>query len=74
VTRKTLFTLCSLQIITLLCACAPYKPGDDRAAICNELNSKLIFNGNTSSIRRSEIQNAEDPLLRRQYEKYHCGQ
>jgi|GEM_PF-3800973 len=61
-------------IVGLLTACSPHPPCDERAAICNELNSKLIFNGNTTNIRNSEIQTAENSLLMRQYEKYNCDQ
>lgn len=61
-------------ILLELSGCSPFKPTDHRAAVCNELNSKLIFNGGTSNTRRSEIQNSEDMLIQRQYEKYHCDQ
>ena len=55
-------------------SCAPFKPTDDRAAICNELNSKLIFNGSTSDARQVDIQHSEEPLLWRSYEKNNCDQ
>lgn len=53
-----------------LCACAPYNPTTDhKAGVCNELNSQMIFNGQTSNIRQSEIENAEKPLAQRNYDK-----
>lgn len=60
--------------ILLLSACAPFKFSDDRAAICNQLNSKIVFNGGTSNTRNSEIQGAENSLDQRSYEHYDCGQ
>lgn len=53
----------------ILCACAPFKPTDSRAAICNELNSQLIFGGSTPISRNSDIQTAQDPAIRRAYDK-----
>ncbi len=64
-------------LLSFLClfitACSPFKPTDERAAVCNELNSKMIFNGNTSNIRKSEIQSSEDMLVQKQYEKANCN-
>ncbi|HLB41540.1 MAG TPA: hypothetical protein VJN02_01580 [Gammaproteobacteria bacterium] len=53
----------------LICSCAPFKFSDQRAGVCNELNSQLIFNGATANIRNAEIQNAAQPLLQRSYDK-----
>lgn len=53
----------------LLGACAPFHFNDHRAGVCNELNSRMIFSGNTSDTRKSEIENAQDPLLQRTYDK-----
>ncbi len=58
-----------LLVSSILCACAPFKPKDDHAGMCNELNSRLIFNGATSNTRNAEIQAAEAPLLQRSYGK-----
>jgi hypothetical protein len=57
--------------ITTLTACAPFRPSDHRAAYCNELNSKIIFNGNTSNDRNQEIEHAQEPLMIHNYDK-HC--
>ena len=57
-----------------LSACAPFKPTDKRAAICNELNSRMIFSGSTNINRTAEIQHSERLLLQKNYEKYHCDQ
>lgn len=59
-------------ITTSLTACAPFKPSDQRAAICNELNKKMIFSGSSSNPRGAEIQTSENALLQRQYENNHC--
>ena len=57
-------------LITLaLCACAPFKPMDQRAAVCNELNSQMIFGGSTNNTRKAEIENAQAPLIQHQYDK-----
>ena len=64
----SLSTLC-----LLITACSPFKPTDERAAVCNELNSKMIFNGGTSNIRKAEIQSSEDLLVQKQYEKANCS-
>lgn len=55
-----------------LTACAPFKPTDSRAAVCNEINSRLIFNGSTQDTRRANLQNAEEPLQARAYERNNC--
>jgi hypothetical protein len=55
-----------------LTGCAPFKFSDKRAGICNELNSEMIFNANTSDTRIAEIQSAEQPLMQRAYRKNHC--
>lgn len=72
--RKTFLVLFPLFIAFLQSACSPFAPTDQRAAICNELNSKLIFSGNTSNNRMSEIETSENALLQRQYEAYRCDQ
>lgn len=69
--KYTYFSLATLCAI--LTACSPFKPTDDRAAVCNELNSKMIFNGGTSNIRKAEIQSSEDLLVQKQYEKANCS-
>lgn len=56
----------------LLTACAPFKPSDQRAAICNELNKKMIFTGSTANPRNAEIQTSEYELIQREYENNHC--
>ena len=71
---KLLFTLLSLAICLTLNACAPFKPSDKRAAVCNELNSQLIFGGSTSDPRSSEIETSERQLALKSYEDNHCDQ
>jgi hypothetical protein len=67
--------ICLLPFLCILYSCSYFTSHDDeRRTICNELSNKLIFSGNTSNTRRAEIQNSEDPLLQRQYEKYHCDE
>ena len=63
-----LFLLLSTNL--LLCACAPFSPDSTHAGTCNELNSKMIFDGSgggTSNIRQAEIQDADQPLIQRNY-------
>ena len=71
--RCTMFFLASMACCLTLSACSPFKLSDHRAGECNQLNSDIIFNGNTSNTRLSEIQSAEAPLEQRNYDK-HCEQ
>ena len=57
-----------------LAGCAPYQPGGDmHSRVCNELNSKIIFSGNTSDTRKSEIEGADQLLSERTYERDDCA-
>lgn len=62
------FSIFGLSCV-FLCSCAPFKFNDHRAGECNELNSRMIFSGATSNTHNAEIQNAEQPLLQRSYDK-----
>jgi len=66
--KKSAFPVFCLSCF-FLCACAPFKLNDHRAGECNEINSRMIFSGATSNTRNAEIQNAEQPLLQRSYDK-----
>jgi hypothetical protein len=57
-----------------LSACAPFSPNSSHAGMCNELNSRMIFNGSTSNIRKAEIEDADEPLVERTYDKKCEGQ
>lgn len=57
-----------MPCVLALTACAPFQSHDHRAAVCNELNSKIIFSGATSNTRDAEIQNAQRPLAQRSYD------
>jgi len=66
--------LISLQLFIFastiaLTACAPYTPTNSHAGMCNELNSRMIFNGSTSNIRKAEIEDSDTPLVERTYDK-----
>jgi len=54
--------------------CAPFKFNDKRAAICNELNSQIIFNASTSDTRAAEIQRTEEALMQHSYQTHQCDQ
>jgi hypothetical protein len=72
---SALSMLCPLLVTLVLCSCATTQSSDEqRKAICNEIKSKLTFNGNTSNNREAEIQDSENALLQRQYEKNHCDE
>ena len=60
--------LTTLILACLLSSCAPYRPASGRAAECNQLNSQMIFGGNTGNTREANIQNAEAPLIARNYD------
>lgn len=53
----------------LLSACTNLNNSSDKSAVCNELKSKLLFNGSTSNVRKADIQNSEDALLQKQYDQ-----
>jgi hypothetical protein len=61
-------------IILTLSACAPYRPASGKAAKCNQLNSQLVFGGNTGNTRQAEILSAETPMVARTYERADCAQ
>lgn len=72
--RLPLITCLLLTTLTLS-ACAPYRPGSKHAAMCNQLNSQMIFTGigSTSNTRQANIQAAEKPNVVRTYDKDNCG-
>ncbi len=56
-----------------LSACAPYRPGSQHAAMCNQLNSQMIFSASTSNTRQANIQAAERPNIAHTYDKDNCS-
>lgn len=54
-------------------ACAPYRPTSSKAAVCNQLNSEMVFSGSTGITRQANIQNANEPGVARTYEKDNCA-
>jgi hypothetical protein len=64
-----IFLITLAFFIMSLAACAPYKPDSTKAGVCNELNSRMIFDGSTSNIQKAEIQEAQDPLVQRTYDR-----
>ena len=66
--KPYLYLLC-LPLLLMLISCAPFRPGDPKSGMCNEMNSELIFSGSTSNARDAEIQAAEQPLLQQSYDK-----
>jgi len=65
--------LTSAAMLTLLIsACAPYKPGHYKSGVCNQLNSQMIFGGNTANSRKADIQMAEMPMVAKSYRKDGC--
>ena len=58
-------------ITTTLTACAPFHLSDPRAPYCNELNSRIILDGNTTYTRNREIADAQQTLMQHSYDK-HC--
>ncbi|MFZ2314043.1 MAG: hypothetical protein WAW86_00075 [Gammaproteobacteria bacterium] len=65
VTYAALFAILSFTII----GCAPFHFSDRRAGMCNELNSEMIFSGSNTIDRVADIQRAEEPLIKSQYDK-----
>lgn len=55
--------------LALLISCAPYRPNNAKAGYCNQLNSQMIFGGSTTNIRQAEIQDAQEPLVQRTYDR-----
>lgn len=64
-----IYTLTPILFIVSLTSCAPFRPNSTKAGACNELNSRMIFNGSTSSISQSEIQQAQEGLDQRTYDR-----
>jgi len=65
-----LFILCLVSFA--LSACAPYRPSDQHAGLCNQINSRMIFSGATSNTRTADIERAEQPLLQQSYDANNC--
>lgn len=62
--------LALLLCLFTLSACTTWKTNNSQhRAVCNQLTTKLIFNGGTSITRQAEIENAEQPLDQRSYDK-----
>lgn len=66
-------TICLFSTLFTLSACAPYRPGDKHAAMCNQLNSQMIFSGSTNNTRQANIQAAERPNVAHTYDKDNCS-
>lgn len=62
----------AIMLTMALSACAPFKPGHHKSGVCNELNSQLIFGGNTANSRQADIQKAEMPMVEKNYHKDGC--
>lgn len=56
-----------------LTACAPFGFNDQRAGLCNQLNSQMIFSGGTSNTRNAEIERAQQPLIQKTYDANNCN-
>lgn len=67
--RQILILAYASSLIITLSACAPHSPDSTHNGMCNELNSRMIFSGSTSSIRNSEIQESELPLEQQNYDR-----
>lgn len=62
-------TFSILALLSLLCACAPFAPGEPGSGVCNEMNTRIIFSGSTTETRKAEIERAEEPLLIQSYDR-----
>jgi hypothetical protein len=65
---KLIFALPAILFTLSLPACAPFSPDTSHSGMCNELNSRMIFNGGTSNIRTAEMEAAEEPLVESSYD------
>ena len=66
--KPTTYLLIPTALTLALGACAPFSPTSTHAGMCNELNSRTIFNGSTGNIRNAEIQNSEVPLTQSNFD------
>jgi hypothetical protein len=58
-----------------LSSCVTFTPPNHKhAGTCNTLRSDLIFNGSTSNVREAEIENSQQPLEQRNYDRDDCDQ
>ena len=63
-----------LILISLaLTACATNRFGSQKAAVCNQLTSEMVFSGSTGITRQANIQAANEPGVARTYEKDNCA-
>jgi len=68
-TTYVISSLAALSFALSLSACAPFSPNSSHAGMCNELNSRMIFSGSTSNIREAELQDVDEPLVQRNYDR-----
>lgn len=66
--KKFAYMLFCILFSLIFSGCAGWN-SDTKHAACNLLKSKLVFNGSTSDDRQAEIENAEQPLDQRTYDK-----
>ncbi len=70
---RSITLVAACLVIASLTACAPYRPAPGKAAMCNQLNSQMVFAGSTGNSRQADIQNAEAPMVARTYDKDNCS-
>ena len=66
--RHLLMLLYILFSVALLSACATTKP-TAKKGLCNTLKSDIVFSGATTNNRQAEIENSEEPLAQKNYDK-----
>ena len=69
-----IYTMTFGSLLLLISACTSWQwnTHDEKAGVCRELKSKMMFNGNTSNIRNAEIANSQNALIQRQYHTERC--
>jgi hypothetical protein len=56
-----------------LSSCATNETGVKHGT-CRTLKSNLVFSGSTSNVRNAEMQQAEEPLQKVNYDRENCSQ
>lgn len=65
--------LVPMILSAMLMGCSPLTTDNPKAPICRAIVDNMIFQPQTSNIRRSEIEGSEVPLERHDYDTHRCG-
>ena len=70
--KRHLLIFFALATLSGCTSYSTYPREDMHSRVCSELKSHIIFDGNTSITRKSEIEGSEQALYQRSYEDNKC--